>query len=120
MAEGKLLSFMTPADIYALMGNALDNALERVLQEKAEERVISLQIKGHGEMILIHMENRCSREPEFQDGLPITDKEDKQNHGFGVRSIRYITEKYHGELYMRVKNGMFFLDIIFPEPEGST
>lgn len=119
MAEGKLLSFLSSADVYALMGNALDNALERVLQEAETERVISLQIKGHGEMVLIHMENRCSREPQFHDGLPVTDKADKQNHGFGVRSIRYITEKYHGDMYMRVKNEMFFLDIIFPKPEGS-
>ena len=115
MVEGGITLFMVPADIYALMGNALDNALERVLQESEEERFISLHIKSHGEMILIHLENRCSKEPRFQDGLPVTDKEDKQNHGFGVRSIRYITEKYHGELLMHTKNGRFFLDILFPK-----
>ncbi len=115
MVEGEVTLFMVPADIYALMGNALDNALERVLQEKEEERIISLNIKSRREMILIHLENRCSQEPQFQNGLPVTDKKDKQNHGFGVRSIRYITEKYHGELFMSVKNGRFFLDILFPK-----
>lgn len=115
MVEGEITLFMVSADIYALMGNALDNALEQVLQENEEERIISLHIKSRGEMILIHLENRCSQEPQFQDGLPVTMKKDKQNHGFGVRSIRYITEKYHGELFMHAKDGRFFLDILFPK-----
>ena len=113
MIEGETISFMTAADIYALMGNALDNALEHVLQEAEDERIISLQISQHDEMILIHLENRCSKELDFRDGLPVTDKEDKTRHGFGVKSIRYITEKYNGELYMATKEGKFCLDILF-------
>lgn len=116
MVEGDVTLFMDSADIYSLMGNALDNALEGVLKEAEDERIISLQIKSCGDrdMVLLHLENRCSRELKFRDGLPVTDKEDKHSHGFGVRSIRYITEKYQGELFMRVKNGRFFLDILFP------
>ena len=114
MVEGKMIAFMASADVYALMGNALDNALERVLQEAVEERVISLQIKHHNEMVLIHLENRCSHKPEFINGLPVTDKKDKSRHGFGVKSIRYIVEKYCGELLMSVQNGKFSLDILLP------
>lgn len=112
MADGSLIDFMTAADVYALMGNALDNALESVSKEAEGERVISLQIRRRDEMALIHLENRCSREPEFQDGLPVTVKKDKNQHGFGVRSIRYIVEKYGGELFMSAKNGSFYLDIL--------
>lgn len=115
MVEGKVITFMASADIYALMGNALDNAFERVIQEAENERVISLQIKHHHDMILIHLENRCSREPEFMDGLPVTDKKEKSRHGFGVKSIRFIVEKYDGELRMAVHNGKFCLDILLPK-----
>lgn len=115
MVEEEIIPFMKQADVYALMGNALDNALERVLKEKEEERIVSLHIKSCGEMLLLHLENRCSGDVQFQDGLPLTDKEDKGRHGFGVRSIRYIAEKYQGELFMRVNNGRFFLDILFPK-----
>ena len=114
MANGTLISFMSPADIYALMGNAMDNALERVIQEKEEERSISLHINQYHDMILLHLENRCSVPPEFEESLPITDKADKNQHGFGVRSIRYITEKYNGTLSMKVRDGKFLLDILFP------
>lgn len=115
MVEGKTMGFMSTPDIYALMGNALDNALERVLQEAEDERIISLQIKKKGGMVLLHLENRCSHEPEFQDGLPVTDKREKEKHGFGVKSIRYIAEKYHGELFMAARGGRFYLDILFSQ-----
>lgn len=114
MADGGAIAFMDPADIYALMGNALDNALERVLREPEEERVVSLLIKRAGDMVLLHLENRCSSPPEFQDGLPVTDKEDKTAHGFGVRSIRYLVERYQGEALMRAADGKFCLDILLP------
>lgn len=114
MADGSAITFMSPADIYALMGNALDNALERVIREPEERRIVSLLIKRTGDMVLIHLENQCGTPPEFQDGLPVTDKSDKTAHGFGVRSIRYLVEKYHGEVLMRAADEKFSLDILMP------
>lgn len=114
MADGRLINFMKPADIYALMGNALDNALECVINEEEEKRTISLHIKQSSDMVLIHMENRCSIVPEFHNGLPVTNKKDRDYHGFGVRSIRYVAEKYNGELYMNVKDEMFIMNVLLP------
>ena len=117
MADGEAIAFLRPADVYALMGNALDNALERVVREPEERRIISLLIKRTGGMVLIHLENQCSTPPEFQDGLPVTDKSDKTAHGFGVRSIRYLVEKYYGEVLMRAADEKFCLDILMPMEE---
>ena len=50
---------------------------------------------------------------EFADGLPVTTKEDKNFHGFGVRSIRYLVEKYRGDMLMRAEEERFFVDILF-------
>ena len=116
MTDGQLINFMSATDIYALMGNAFDNALESVVMEKPEERVISLHIKERGDMVLIHMENRCSRDVKFVDGLPTTSKDDRSLHGFGSKSIKYIAEKYGGSILMNVKNGKFYLDILLPKP----
>ncbi|MGM9590670.1 MAG: ATP-binding protein [Faecousia sp.] len=114
MVDGEAIDYLHPADIYALMGNALDNALESVIREPEEQRIMSLNINTHARMVAIHLENRCSRELEFQDGLPVTDKADKDFHGFGVRSIRHIVQKYNGELMMRSRDGIFSLDILLP------
>jgi hypothetical protein len=120
MAEGEVINFMRVADLYALLGNALDNALERMTLESPERRIISLQIKHRGQMALVHLENPCSTPLEFQDGLPITHKEDKNLHGFGVKSIRYIAEKYDGQVRMRTQDGIFSLDVMLPIPQTQT
>lgn len=109
-----MITYMTSADVYALMGNALDNALEHVLKEKEGERVISFLVKHHNEMVLIHLENRCSTDVLFENGMPVTDKKDKTRHGFGVKSMAYIAKKYQGELVMSVRDGKFNLDILLP------
>lgn len=114
MVDGSLLSFMSAADIYALMSNIIDNAFECVLEEAEEKRIVSLQVRAQGKMALIHLENWCSVSPEFEDGLPLTNKKDKNMHGFGVRSIRYIVEKYGGEMTMAAHGRMFYLNILLP------
>ena len=114
MTDGSLLKFMHAADIYALMSNAIDNAFEASLKESEEKRIVSFQIQRIGQMVLIHLENWCSHAPEFLDGIPQTDKKDKTKHGFGVKSIQYIAEKYDGEVNMCMKGDYFYLDIFFP------
>ncbi len=114
MADGRLLSFMNTADIYAFMGNAIDNAFESVLKEPPEKRIVSLQIRKQGKMTMFHIENWTAGEPEFRNGLPLTDKKDKDRHGFGVKSIRYIVKKYDGELCIRVRDNKFHMYATFP------
>ena len=59
------------------------------------------------------MENYCREIVVFQDGLPVTSKADTAYHGFGVRSIRYLAEKYEGNLLMRTEKERFITDILF-------
>lgn len=46
----------------------------------------------------------------------MTKKEDKNNHGFGVKSMEILVSKYHGDLSIQGKNGIFLLNIIIPIP----
>lgn len=117
MADGEALYFMDTLDIYALFGNAIDNAIESVMKEEDEEkRIISMQITRKGQMVYIHLDNYCKDEVQFEDGLPITNKNDKNYHGFGVKSIQHIAEKYDGELVLRQQKERFLLDILLPLP----
>ena len=119
MVEGKSISFMTAPDIYSLFGNILDNAIESARKEKVQDkRLVSFRLNRQGKMIHIHEDNACTDSLQFLNGLPVTTKEDKNNHGYGVRSIRYIVEKYRGEMLMRVRDGRFLLDILLPEEEA--
>lgn len=113
IVDGEKLNFMEVSDIYSLFGNALDNAIESVIPAAEERRIISLRVVSEGEMLHIHLENYCAKPPAFEDGLPVTTKEDKGFHGFGTRSIRYIIGRYGGDLRMSVSEERFSLDILF-------
>lgn len=114
MVDGKILKFLSSADVYALFGNLMDNAIESVMKETdAEKRIISIQVSRRNQGSFIHMENYCKEEITFADGLPQTTKQDKRYHGFGVKSIRYIVDKYEGELLMRLEQERFVVDILF-------
>ncbi len=115
MADGQKLGFMRAEDIYSLMGNALDNAIEASAGEVVQEnRVVEMNLFSRGSFLYIHIANPCSREPVFADGLPLTTKEDTDYHGYGMKSIRLIAEKYHGAVTAQWEEGVFSLDIILP------
>lgn len=114
LADGKKLDFMSSTDISSLFGNAFDNAIEKQLSESEDDRFISLSVKEDKGFIFVHMDNNCSIPLKFKDGLPQTTKEDKENHGFGTKSIESVVRKYNGELMMSVDDGRFNLDILFP------
>ena len=42
----------------------------------------------------LHIENYCEDELEFRNGLPVSTKGDDNYHGFGMKSIQYVVEKY--------------------------
>lgn len=43
-----------------------------------------------------------------------TSKEDTENHGFGLRSIREIVTRYHGRMEWKVADGVFELFLYMP------
>lgn len=113
--KAEQLSFMKQEDIYSLFGNVLDNAIEAVDKlSDPEKRLVSIRIKNDKGMIVIHEENYYEGEMVFKDGLPETTKEDRFYHGFGMKSIRMITEKYNGYYSVKTENNKFFINILIP------
>ncbi len=120
LADGRRLSFMEDCDIYALFGNILDNAIEAVLAiSDPEHRIISLTVDTTGNLLRISCENFYVNKVTFREGLPETSKQDKDYHGFGTRSIRFLTEKYGGDLKIGVEDGVFRLSIMLPIPASN-
>lgn len=116
VVDGQLLCFMDNTDLYSLFGNALDNAIESVLKESEENRIITLCVTKQAGGVLISLDNYCSAAVQFEDGLPLTSKENNGYHGFGTRSIRYVSQKYGGTVAMKhiADENRFSLTILFP------
>lgn len=115
IADGDQLSFLSVGDICSLFGNALDNAIEAVSKlEREEERVISLIVRTRLEMLSIAVDNYFSSPLTFENGLPLTTKEDRRVHGFGLKSMQLLVERYGGEMSVFAEGDMFHLAILFP------
>ena len=123
VADGKELSFLKPTDLSVLFGNALDNAFESAEKiEDPEKRLIHLSVARQKQFVRIRVENCCEGEIRFVDGLPATGK-DANYHGYGMKSIRSIVEKYNGSMTVKVQDGWFELRILLPlqnpEPDNA-
>lgn len=118
IANGQCLSFMQPSDLFSLFGNALDNAMEAVCKlDDVEKRIIFVSVKEELGMAIIHVENNYTGELIMADGIPRTSKDDEFYHGYGVKSIRMVVEKYDGNMALLPQNGIFNLNITIPVPE---
>ena len=117
ICDGSKLSFLSTMDLYALFGNALENAIESVSGEAPENRVISFRSAARGDFLSIHFENYLGHALNMRDGMPLTTKDDESYHGFGMLSIRHIVEKYGGTMSIRTDQNRFRMDILLPCPE---
>ncbi len=116
VADGNVLDFMHVADICTIFGNALDNAIESVtLIEDPEKRLIHIQVAPKKNFVLIQVNNYCESGIKIKNGYPVTTKADKSNHGFGIKSIKYTAEKYHGTVTFDLKKNWFELKILIPK-----
>ena len=117
IADGAKLGFMGQFDLYSLFENAISNAIEAVSKaQEVEKRFIRLRVDAPAGMACIHVENYCAEAPVFVNGLPKTTKKDVNYHGFGVRSMQMIAEKYGGGLSARLEGDVFNLDVAIPIP----
>lgn len=112
------LSFMKTMDIYSLFGNAVDNAIEAVEKLPLPEmKIIDITIEQRGDLLFFSFTNYCDVKPVFESGLPKTTKSNKSGyHGFGMKSMKLIAEKYGGELTVSIRGDKFNLGICISKP----
>ena len=118
VADGKLLSFMSTMDICSIFGNVLENAIE--CEEKIEDvkkRLIHLTVSAQKGFVLIKVENYFEGQIEFTGDIPKTRKKDKRNHGYGIKSMKHIAEKYNGTTTISAAKKWFEVKILIPLPE---
>lgn len=114
MVDGSKISFMEIDDLYSLFGNALTNAIDAASKyDDKEGRMITLIIKGDELHTIVHLENTFSQKIKIVDGIPMTDKDDINAHGFGIKSMKNIVEKYKGNMTITIKDNLFLLDFLF-------
>lgn len=117
VADGSQMGFIDTIDLYAVLGNAMDNAIEAVEKIKErEKRQIDVLIYRQHNFLVMNIINPMEEHLQYEDGLPVTTKRDKHSHGFGLQSVRQILKKYDGFLNVSEEDGCFSLKMLIPIP----
>ena len=99
-----------------MFGNALDNAISAVMKLDNDKRCIGVNVTKVKGFVTVNVHNYFDGEISYTaDGLPKTSKNDTSDHGFGLKSIKYVAEKYDGSMSVETQGDIFNLNIIFPE-----
>lgn len=110
VASGLHLTF---SDLCVLIGNAFDNAIEACQKIQSGRKSISLQMSSVNQALFISILNTL---PDSSTADSQSGKKDAENHGFGLKSIRYIAEKYNGTVQIQTKGQIFRLEIVLQNP----
>lgn len=124
MVDGDLLADIHVKDICSLFGNILDNAIEASQQVvDKEKRLITLSVRKRNQFIIVECENysdsenvklRNNQRRSFfgKNNLPKTTKGDNVKHGYGLKSITQVAEKYGGAMNCSYEDGWFKLKVL--------
>ena len=97
-------------ELGVIIGNALDNAIEAAegLGNSVEKTVFA-SIITMGGRIVISVENPV--EAQVDTKHIGTAKADKLNHGYGLKSIKTIAQKYDGDVFVSCEGNIFTASI---------
>lgn len=97
-------------DLNIVLGNLLENAIEA--SKKSEEKLLIISLCHDAGILKIKVRNSFSGAiMKGQSGF-ITNKEHKEEHGIGLKSVRKIVENYDGILETRTEGQYFEVKVI--------
>lgn len=102
---------ISEADMCAVMGNLVENAIRAAEQLEEERRSVSVSIGLiKPKTLVICIENAYKgRLTSDKNGLPTAKKKD---HGIGLRSVKNTVERYGGSMEIETHNQIFKVSIL--------
>ena len=102
-------------DVSVVLNNTLENAFTAV--KKCKEPFVSLSSRREGNVWLIVVRNSFEGSLVLgENGLPPTDKAQEHLHGYGLKNVRAVAEKYYGAMELIQRENLVILTIMFLLP----
>lgn len=98
-------------DMTVILGNLLDNALQAV-SLVTENGFIDFAIHYSKGMLLIKVTNPFKTAIKREKGVIVTSKADKENHGYGLKSVNETVDKYNGTVNINPDNDIFTVTVV--------
>ncbi len=97
-------------DLNVLLGNLLDNAIDASMQ--TEDKKLKITLKLDKGILFLNICNSCQRIAGGRNNFLETTKEDKVNHGIGLKNVHRIVKKYHGDIAFIYENDSMETDVM--------
>ena len=81
---------ISPVDLYVIMGNTLDNAINACKALPKEERWIRVKMRKQNQMLLYQIENAKTNH--------VSISREGKYHGYGLKNVRRSVDRYDGQM----------------------
>lgn len=100
-------------DVGIILSNLIDNAIDAENQEEVKK--IRVELSRYKDMFLIKVENNISMSVLENNPFLVTDKKNKANHGWGMKSIRHLVKKLNGVYSYEERKNVFCVQILLTD-----
>ncbi len=100
-------------EIAVLFGNLFDNAIEA--SKNSQRKSIKLDVQQQDRYLSVFMKNSIDKSVLGENKNLNTTKSDKKNHGFGIKNIKRVVDRYNGIIQYYEKDNYFICDILIPK-----
>lgn len=94
---------ISPADLFIIIGNTLDNAIEACTALPPEDRCVRVVLRQTNQLLYYEVSNPYATNHEPKPG---------RIHGYGLKNVRSCIEKNQGVLDISTESGTFSVKII--------
>lgn len=100
-------------DITGILGNLLDNAIAAI-EKCTDNKKLFLDISIRKQNLVILIDNSYNGELTIKNGSFVSLKQDKDNHGLGIKNVEKILLKYGGSLQIEHTETIFSVSVLIP------
>ena len=97
-------------DLCIIIGNLLDNAIDACMELPEEERLIRIYMEMKGNFLYLALTNTSGgrKKTNFRSTKG-------EGHGFGIRRVDAVVEKYGGYITRASEDGAFSTEVMLPQ-----
>lgn len=107
--ENLSFSYMDSVDFSSLLNNMLDNAVNGALE--SEGKKLEVNIVSEKGFDVITVKNSIDGSV-LKDNPELTTSKEEPGHGYGMKQMKAVTEKYEGNIDIYEKDGMFVVRVM--------
>ena len=88
------------------------NGSEFVITVNNDGEIIAKEINYLMDSLVVEISNRCLQKVIFKGGLPVTTKQSVREHGYGLKNVKKVLDKYISTLDFECSDERFTVKIL--------